>query len=79
VQDPLSLAEFFLDDPTNWSREKINKIVATKMTQTVQLKEQPNVYLLYWTAWTEDNGVVHFRKDIYERNMPLIEQLKASR
>ena len=76
VQDPLALAEFLIDDPINWNREKIDKLVAINKTQTIILRDQPNVYLLYLTAWTENNGVVHFRKDVYDRDKPLIEQLK---
>ncbi|MBU1370305.1 MAG: L,D-transpeptidase family protein [Bacteroidetes bacterium] len=77
VHEPLSLAEYLLNDPQNWNRQKIAKVVSTQKTQTVQLKEQPNVHLLYWTAWTDTNGIINFRKDIYERDKPLIEQLKV--
>ena len=76
VQEPLSLAEYLLNDSLNWNREKIDKVIATLSTQTVQLKEKPNVHLLYWTAWANDNNIIQFRKDIYERDKPLIEQLK---
>ncbi|KAA3597883.1 MAG: peptidoglycan-binding protein [Calditrichaeota bacterium] len=75
VQESLVLAEYFLNDEVNWNRESINKVVETRKTQTVQLKEQPNVHLLYWTAWVDSNGNVNFRNDIYERDKPLLDQL----
>ena len=76
VQQPLLLAEYLLNDPENWNLEKINKIVTSRETQTVHLKDRPSIYLLYWTAWADTNNTVHFRKDIYERDRPLIRQLK---
>ncbi len=75
VNEPLSLAEYLLNDPVNWNKEKIDNVVATRKTQTVQLTVQPNVHLLYWTAWTNASNIVHFQKDIYDRDKPLIEQL----
>ena len=75
VQDALMLAEYLLDDTENWSSQQINKIVATKISKTVQLNEQPNVHLLYWTAWVDSSHVVNFRKDLYERDKPLIDAL----
>lgn len=74
VQNPLLLAEYLLDDP-KWNGNKIEEVVKTEKTQTVQLKEQPMVYLLYWTAWQDATGAVHFRKDIYERDQTLITAL----
>lgn len=78
VQDAISLAEYLLNDPGNWSREQINRIVATKISKTVQLKEQPNVHLLYWTAWVDSSRCINFRKDIYKRDEPLIEALYST-
>ena len=75
VHEALSFAEYLLNDPVNWSKEKIDKVVATNKSQTVQLKEQPNVHLLYWTAWTNTNNIVQFRHDVYDRDKLLIEEL----
>lgn len=77
TQDPLLLAEHLLNDPSKWSIDQINKVVETKTTQTIMLSEQPNVYILYWTAWYK-NGQIQFRKDIYERYLAIIKKLDES-
>jgi murein L,D-transpeptidase YcbB/YkuD len=33
---------------------------------------------LYWTAWVNEDGVIHFRKDIYERDKLLDKALHKS-
>jgi murein L,D-transpeptidase YcbB/YkuD len=34
------------------------------------------VYLLYWTAWANEDGVIHFHKDIYDRDKVLDKALR---
>lgn len=64
-----------LKGPENWNQVKIAKVLGSNTTRTVQIKEQPNIHLLYWTAWTNPNNLVEFRNDIYDRDKPLIDQL----
>jgi murein L,D-transpeptidase YcbB/YkuD len=76
LHEPLKMAEYLLQG-TDWTFEKIKKHVATATPLTIHLKEQPNVHILYWTAWTRD-GIVQFRKDIYGRDPKLLESLMES-
>lgn len=73
VEKPLELAQLLLNEP-GWSMDKINSAVKTGVTQTVHLKEQPNVHLLYWTAWAED-GILQFRDDVYSRDQNVVKSL----
>ncbi len=68
VQNPLDLAVLLLNDPVKWGRPQVDAVVAAKATQTVFVKEKPMVYILYFTAWADEHGTVHFRKDIYDRD-----------
>src|SRR3990172_10370589 len=42
----------------------------------IPLDEPIPVHILYWTAWVDDKGTVHFREDVYERDNPLAMALK---
>jgi L,D-transpeptidase YcbB len=44
----------------------------------VHLPTSIPVHLLYWTAWVNEDGVVHFRKDIYDRDKVLDKALQES-
>jgi murein L,D-transpeptidase YcbB/YkuD len=71
VERPVWLAEFVLKGQDEWSFGQIEGRLNSGEKQTVQLRRPIDVHLLYWTAWVSDDGVVHFRDDIYGRDLPL--------
>jgi len=77
VENPLDLAERLLDDPERWNREEIDRVIRSKKTQTVYLKKPMPVLLLYWTAYVDEFGEVHFLRDVYERDQAILEDLNA--
>ena len=77
VQYPLELAELLLDDKDQWSRAKIEAMLAQKKTRTVHLRAAFPVLLMYLTALTEPDGTSYFYTDIYERDARLLEELNA--
>ncbi len=65
VEDPLELAEYLLYNKAQYLNNiAIDSIITVKKTTTINLEEQIQVHLLYFTAWREDN-VLQFREDIY--------------
>lgn len=77
VEKPVELAAFLLNRQ-NWNRKRLLDVLASKQRQVVILKEPVPVYLVYWTAWADENGEVHFREDIYGRDMELQNLLAES-
>ena len=78
VERPLELAEYLLDDQAQWSAEKIQGALNTSSAErSVILREKVPVHLQYWTAWAEEDGTVHFRNDVYERDESLHQALTA--
>ncbi|NTV46275.1 MAG: L,D-transpeptidase family protein [Chlorobiales bacterium] len=71
IEKPLDLAEYVLRGD-RWTKEKILDALKTNREQTIRLPESIPVYILYFTAWVDENdGTVNFRKDIYDRDKPL--------
>ena len=78
VQDALALADWLLADDPRWSPERLRAAVEGGQTRTVNLREPVPVHLLYWTAWAGSDAMVHFRRDIYDRDAPLAAALGAA-
>jgi murein L,D-transpeptidase YcbB/YkuD len=65
VEKPFELAQWVLEDQTQWTPEKIRAAMASGREQHVALKRHIPVYIVYETAWVDDDGTVQFRDDIY--------------
>lgn len=72
VERPLDLAEALLGE--DW-RGKLIPAIEDPSTRTLRLARETSVYLMYWTAWTDGNGVVHFRDDVYGHDGRLLAAL----
>ena len=73
VEKPLELAEYLLR-PVGWDMSKIQSTIAGGVEKQVKLKQVLPVYLVYFTAWVDDSGNVHFRDDIYGHDRTLAQQ-----
>jgi L,D-transpeptidase YcbB len=69
VQDIEDLAVQVLDDPKNWSKEKVEAAIATGRTQNVTLERRVPVLLTYWTAVVgPGDDRPYFYDDVYGRD-----------
>jgi murein L,D-transpeptidase YcbB/YkuD len=75
IEKPVELAEYLLRADPGWSRPAILSAIERGEEQTVRLPEPIRVYILYCTAWVDDDGHVRFRGDIYERDRAVAEAL----
>ena len=60
---------WILAEQDNWDMEKLNNIIQKQNTANVSLKDQMQIRITYLTAWAEKSGLVHFRRDIYKKDM----------
>jgi murein L,D-transpeptidase YcbB/YkuD len=75
VEKPLDLADYLMRGNTAWDREKITAAIGTRATQTIALPRNVPIYILYWTAWADDAGRIHFGSDIYGQDRQLEQAL----
>ncbi|TSA27782.1 MAG: hypothetical protein D4R67_05500 [Bacteroidetes bacterium] len=68
VEKPFELAVLLLSDIPEWSPAKIRSAMHQETEQTVRLRKPVDVVLIYLTAWTDGNGRIQFRKDVYHRD-----------
>jgi murein L,D-transpeptidase YcbB/YkuD len=54
-----------LRDTPGWSRQEIERVIATRQNTPIKLAQELPVYFVYITAWSAKDGVVQFRDDIY--------------
>lgn len=71
IEDPYKFASYLLRDQPEWTPEKIHETVDAGEEKWITLKEKLPVYIVYFTAWVDPAGAVHFRDDIYGHDQAL--------
>jgi murein L,D-transpeptidase YcbB/YkuD len=71
VKDPVRLAAFLLNDGTQQKEEEVLANIHLGTNQKVTLPVAVPIYLVYWTAWVDQDGRMNFRHDVYGRDARL--------
>jgi murein L,D-transpeptidase YcbB/YkuD len=75
IERPVELAEYLLREDPKWTKKEILATIESSKETTVKLPLAIPIHLLYWTAWADDYGMIHFRNDIYGRDKLVYEAL----
>ncbi|MBU0681230.1 MAG: L,D-transpeptidase family protein [Proteobacteria bacterium] len=75
VEKSVELVSYLLGNDPRWSQESIRATMASGTQQIVSLPEQIPIHILYWTAWGDNEGRIHFRNDLYARDKRLVAAL----
>lgn len=70
VADPEALASFALQGKPQWTPERIHEAMYEGQWDRVNLAQSLPVYLMYWTAFVNDDGM-QFRPDLYDHDATL--------
>lgn len=76
LERPVALARALV--PADWS-DKVDDLILAADTKTLKLERPLTVYLMYMTAWADEDGTVHFRDDLYGHDGRLKAALKRTR
>jgi murein L,D-transpeptidase YcbB/YkuD len=74
VRNPFELAERLLADQKDWTRARIDGVVASGKTTTVRLTKPMRIVIAYNTATVRDGALV-FKPDVYKRDPAVLEAL----
>ncbi len=75
VAKPQKLAEYLLKDKPEWTTESITEAMHSSEEKWVPLTQTVPVFISYFTAWVDNNGLLNFRNDIYGHDKKVGERL----
>lgn len=76
VQNALHLADLLLS-PQGVTHKRISRMLRSRKTVTIHLKQPVLVFVLYWTVEVQPDGSVMFMPDIYKRDSAVLDGLKG--
>jgi murein L,D-transpeptidase YcbB/YkuD len=68
VSKPKQLALALLKHQPGWDLPQIESYISRYETKHIAIKEPVPVYLMYWTAWVDNEGRLQLRDDVYSRD-----------
>jgi len=71
LEKPVELAKYILKDMPEWDEQRIRETMNGGEETWVTLPKKVQVYIVYFTAWVDENGETHFRQDLYGHDKEL--------
>lgn len=65
ISEPEKMASFLLKGDTAWTQERIKEVMYGGKEKYVKIKKEIPVFVVYLTAWVDENGLLNFRDDVY--------------
>ena len=78
LSEPQKMAEWLLRNDPNWNTGKIVSAMNQTTEKGVKLKEAIPVFIIYYTAWVDEEGQLNFRDDVYKHDSELMNKMFTS-
>lgn len=75
LEKPDALAIYLLRDRPEWDPERIAGAMRSDQEKWVPLESPMPVFISYFTAWVDGNGLLHFRDDLYGHDQKMGDRL----
>ena len=75
LSEPEKMAEYLLKDQQQWTPDKIEEAMNSGDQQFVNITHPVPVFITYYTAWVDENGLLNFRDDIYGRDSTVAQMM----
>ena len=79
IERPLDLAEILLSGQGDWSRARMEEVIAQGDTKNVAIAHPIPVLIVYWTVSVGASGEVRYTRDVYDLDPPLLAALSRPR
>ncbi|HEU0118106.1 MAG TPA: L,D-transpeptidase family protein, partial [Alphaproteobacteria bacterium] len=78
LHDPEEVAQIFMShNKETWDIPKLEDSIKSNKTHWVAVAQPMPLDIVYWTVFTDDEGRVNFRKDVYDYDSFLIANMKG--
>ena len=71
ISEPKKLAMYLLADQEQWTSQAVDSAMTSRIEKFVPLNKPVPVYVVYFTAFVDTDGVLNFSKDVYGRDLQL--------
>ncbi|HYJ38345.1 MAG TPA: L,D-transpeptidase family protein [Chitinophagaceae bacterium] len=78
LSEPEKMANYLLRNDASWTPERIHSAMNSGEEKYVKLKDPVPVFITYYTAWVDENGVLNLREDIYQHDKQLSAKMFGS-
>jgi murein L,D-transpeptidase YcbB/YkuD len=75
LSEPQKMAEWLLRNDPEWNTEKIVSAMNQTSEKSVKLKSAIPVFIIYYTAWVDDDGLLNFRDDVYKHDIDVLNRM----
>ena len=79
VEKPLELAKYLLRNNPDWDEQKIEAHRKLSTPERVYLDKKVPVYIMYFTAFVDQEGRMNFREDIYKHDDDIVAKYFSQR
>lgn len=75
LEEPQKLANYLLRNQPEWTTQKMNEAMSASIEKWIPLKKSLPVFITYFTAWVDSEGLLNFRDDVYGHDKNLAKHL----
>ncbi len=75
LSEPQKMAEWLLRNDPDWDKEKIVSAMNQTKEKGVKIKDPVPVFIIYYTAWVDNDGQLNFRDDVYQHDSELVNKM----
>ena len=74
LEKPRMLADALVQHSNRWAPEELDPLFDDVTTHNIRLENPVELHVTYWTAWLDENNLLHFAEDLYRHDLIALAQ-----